>query len=325
MNWFDRVFRQDFPSRFICFADGDPAPASGGGTEGSAPGGTPAPSAGAEGGVPGSPPSSDAGDANSDFESAFGGMDDDLDSIEIGEEPSTGTEPGATPSPQPGATPPAPAPAAAEPPVPPQQPAQTAPAAQAPSAPQSKREELDEAINGFKTGFDDLSKWATTELFTLPPEVLDSLATDAASVIPNLMAQTYTRSIMASLNFIKTYVPEMIAQEHSRLVGAEKRQTEAANEFYSSWPDLNPKDHGAAMAQTAKVFRQLNPQATRKEAIDFVGRHLMTQFGITPKAPGAPAPRKPLPFQPARPGGHAPTTSPPADPYAGLDQEYDVE
>jgi hypothetical protein len=323
MNWFDKLYNRTIPSRFICFADGDSAPASGG-TESSAPGGSPAPQAVPEGGVPGSPSSSDAGDADNDFDSAFGGMDDDLDSIEIGEEPSTGTVPGATPAPVPGATPPERAPAAATPPVSPQQPAPTATTPPVPSAPQSKREELNEAITGFKTGFDDLAKWATTELFTLPQETLDALATDAASVIPNLMAQTYTRSIMASLNFIKTYVPDMIAQEHARLGAAEKRTSEAANEFYSSWPDLNPKDHGAAMAQTAKVFRQLNPQATRKEAIDFVGRHLMTQFGITPTAQGA-APRRALPFQPARPGGHTPPVTPPKDPYAGLDQDFDVE
>lgn len=298
------------------------------------PGGAPSPSTPPAGGSdgttsPGSSPGEGAASSSQDdFESAFGGFDDNFDSIEIQDAtPPTPAEGGAeTPL---GATPPTPPAAPAAPVAPaaaaPQTPPVATEATPAPSAPLSKREELDQAIDGFKTNFEDLSKWATTEMFALTPAELDGLDTDARSVIPALMAKTYTRSLLASVNFIKNFVPDMIAQEYSRLNGAAKRSSEAESAFYSKWPDLNPNEHGAAMRQWAQLYRQQNPKATREQAIDFVGRALMTQFAITPKAAAAPAVRRPtVPFQPARPGGHVPTPPPEHDPYAGIGEEFDV-
>lgn len=262
------------------------------------------------------------------FESAFSGFDDDLDSIELpGEEPTTPAEGGAVATP--GAEPPKPSVAPVAPQTPTAAPVAPQPQAdpavpQAPSAPMSKREELDEAITGFKTNFDDLTKWATTEMFSLTPAELEALDTDARSVIPALMAKTYTRGLLATTNFIKQFVPEMIAQEYSRLNAATKRSSEAEDAFYKAWPALNPKDHGDAMKQWAQLYRQQNPKATRQQAIDFVGRALMTQFGVT--AAPAQTPPKAVPFQPARPGGHVPNPPPPkTNPWDGLDHDFDVE
>lgn len=319
------------PNQFAYDGEG-----SGTGTTSSASGaGTPAAGSPPASGTPPEPAGggatstpSDAGGANTpsdDFSSAFDGFDSDLDEIDLPSEPSTGTEPGAA-QPEPQATPPAAQTPAAAQPAPqavPQQPAQPAAAPQAPTAPQSKRQELDEAIGGFKDGFDDLAKWAQGELFTLSPEDLDALSTDAASVIPNLMAKTYTRAVLASLNFIKNFVPDMIAQEHTRLTGVAKRTNEAETQFWSAWPQLNSKDHGEAMKSWAQAFRMQNPKATREQAIDFVGRALMTQFGIQAQAAKPQAAVRAQPFQPARPGGHAHTPPPPADPYAGMDQDFD--
>lgn len=288
-----------------------PAPDSGSSPSSSAPAEqTPSP-----GGSDNSPPAGFAA------EDPFAGMDDDFDSIDLGAatEPNPGS-PGTTPpvvpppTPAPGALPAAVAevvpPAAVVPPV--------------GNEPSPSRSPLDETIDGFKANKEALVPWAAQNLFKLSDKDTEALEANAAEFIPQLMGRLYVDTLAAAGNLIRNFVPQMIAQQVEQSSGAKARAAEAANEFYTSNPHLNAKDHDEVVNKWAKAYRAANPKASRKEAIAYVGRAVSFELGINPGSPPAAKAPPASPFAPARPGGRPPTTTQVLDdPYAGLDQDFD--
>ena len=296
---------------------GSSAPAGGS----SAPSGTPS-DGGSSSGSSGAPTGAEADASPSLASDPFEGFGDD-DFLDLGDSP-TGDDPGegtqeepVVPAPA-GEVPPA-TPPAAKPPV------EAAPPSQSPSAPRTARDEMQQAVNDFKGNFNELSNWAAQELFSLSPEESDALDTDVRSAIPKLMGRVYTQAIMAATNIALNFTPRMISEGFASQSAATARSNEAKNAFYKEYPELNEATHGAAFNQWAKMFRQMNPKASRADAIKFVGNALLTQFGIQRAVKAPPqggVPRTP-PFQPARPGGRQPTSSQVVDdPYAGLDQDF---
>lgn len=252
----------------------------------------------------------------------FAGMDDDFDSLDLGAE--TSPSPGPIPAATPPVPVPVPAPASSAAPAP--TPVPVAPAAPVGNDPASARSPLESAIEGFTANEKELSVWAAQNLFKLSPEEADALTTNAEEAIPLLMGKLYTRVLAASGNLIRNFVPQMIDSRVESTSGAKARATEALNEFYTANPHLSAKDHQAVVDKYAKVFRAANPQASRQEAIQMVGRMVSAELGLMP---GAPAPRGPQaqPFAPARPGGRQQVVAQGdsnSDPFWGLDQDFDV-
>jgi len=291
-------------------------------------GGSPAPASPPGGGAgDGSPPqvtqlkSSIPADSSTDSgsgqgEDSFAGLDDDLDAIDLGvQDQTTGDEPGAQPAPQPGAQQ-TPAPQTQQQPA-----AQTQPQTPAQQGTQGPRSQLEFALDGFKTNHAELSQWASQNLFNLSEADHQALENDPGKIIPLLMGRVYTQSLAAATNLIKNFVPEMVSQGSAQQSARAARATEALNEFYQTNPHLNAQAHGAAVDKWARFFRGANPQASRQEAIAFVGRAVSAEFGLAPSASG----RKATPFAPARPGARAQPRSgnQPHDPYAGMEDEYD--
>lgn len=257
------------------------------------------------------------------FSGLGGDFDSDLDQVILPDAPATVA--GAPASP---AAPAAPAQVPA---------AQTAPAAVLPSPdpgaapPQapvvtssaSPREQLDVAVDGFKTNSAALADWAGKELFKLSDEDATALATNAEEVIPRLMGRVYTQCLAAAGNLIRNFTPNMIDHAIEQKHTSRTKSEEAVSEFYKTNSDLNEKDHGAWVSQWAKAFRSANPKATRAEAIDYVARAVRIQAGLPMQGAAAPAAARAAPFSPARPGGRQ--LAPPSehDPYAGLGMDHE--
>jgi hypothetical protein len=189
-------------------------------------------------------------------------------------------------------------------------------------APQSQ---LDFALEGFKTNYNELSTWASQNLFALTKEDAEALETNAVQVIPQLMGRVYTSALQAATNLIKNFVPEMV---NSGVLGQQQRAAKAAEAlgaFYQANPHLNANQHGAAVEKWARFFRGANPQASRQEAIAFVGRAVSAEFSLAPGAGNGAQLRRPAPFAPAHPGARVNPGSrtEPHDPYAGMEDEYD--
>jgi hypothetical protein len=304
-------------------------------------GGAPTPS---DGGASAPPPSSSPGAGAEGAEAApapshdpFDGMEsnDYYDSIDLGAEGvATGDEPGAVST--------APAVPAAE--GVPQAPATTAPAAvpqaqvappTAPAAAQAgdvpsapPQSQLDQAMEGLRTAANQtaLADWAAGNLFKLSEGDINALNENPAAIIPHLMGRAYTRAMESAVNLIKNLVPEMVNSGITTQQRSTARAAEALNEFYQANPHLSADQHGAAVDKWARSFRAMNPQASRSEAIAFVGRAVSAEFGIWPQANGSgqPTARRAVPFAPARQGGRAPASQKgPHDPYAGMEDEYD--
>jgi len=242
----------------------------------------------------------------------FEGMEDDFDSIDLGLPP-TDDGSGGRQAPQ--------APTA-------QQPATVAPAAPQQAAPQgqqagnvssAQRSQLDTALEGFKSNYADLATWASQNLFALSKEDAEGLETNPVEMIPKLMGRIYVSSLQAATNLIKNFVPEMVQSGVGTQQQRAAKAADALNEFYASNPHLNAQTHGAAVDKWARAFRAANPQASRSEAIAFVGRAVSAEFGSA----GMPAQRA-APFAPARPGARAPSMPQGAhDPYAGMEDDLD--
>jgi len=203
----------------------------------------------------------------------------------------------------------------------------TPPAAPGGDVPQSSRSFLEEALDGFKNNQTQLSDWAGANLFNLSSQDAEALETDAVGTIPKLMGKVYAQSMASAANLIRSLVPQMIETGVSAQQGRVQRANEALSEFYQANPHLSADRHGAAVDRWAKSFRAANPQASRKDAIAFVGRAVSAEFGVWPNgghhASGAGVSRA-LPFAPARQGGRAPPSAKgPHDPYAGMEDEYE--
>jgi hypothetical protein len=318
----------------ILFADGaagtggaaapSAAPAGGGGAPAAPGGGGPSPSGGD--GAPSSPiPDSPAEPAAG--HDAFAGMEDsdfDLVEVPVEGEPGEGAPQPQPPAAQPPAGQPAPT-TAAKPAVPGQQPP-AAPAAPAADAPQPPRSPLEAAIEGFRTNHKAMSDWASGNLFALSKEDAEGLESDAVTIIPILMGRVYSQAIQATTNLIKNFVPQMISEGVATTQARSAKASEALQEFYASHPHLNPQQHGAAVDKWARAFRAANPQASRADAIKFVGNAVSAELGIQPGAAGPNgATRRAAPFAPARPGTRVQQPSAQHDPYEGMDMEYDQE
>ena len=243
----------------------------------------------------------------------FEGMEDDFDSIDLGLPP-TDDGSGGRQAPQ--------APTAQQPATPA---AQAAPQVAAPQGQQAgnvssaQRSQLDTALEGFKSNYADLATWASQNLFALSKEDAEGLETNPVEMIPKLMGRIYVSSLQAATNLIKNFVPEMVQSGVGTQQQRSAKAAEALNEFYASNPHLNAQQHGAAVDKWARAFRAANPQASRSEAIAFVGRAVSAEFGSA----GMPAQRA-APFAPARPGATAPRVPQGShDPYAGMEDDLD--
>jgi hypothetical protein len=139
-------------------------------------------------------------------------------------------------------------------------------------------------------------------------------------MIPKLMGRVYTNAIQATTHLIKNFVPDMVNSGVMSQQQRTARATEALSEFYAANPHLNAQQHAASVDKWARAFRAANPQASRKDAIAFVGRAVSAEHGL---APGPNGTQRAQPFTPARPGGRAPPAPQGTDPYAGMEDEYD--
>lgn len=235
------------------------------------------------------PGASGEGDIFNIFE-GFDGVDDGLLSVQIPVE-----------------APPAPAQEAVVPPVEQAQPPVSQPqvqpqAAQPPAPPTDQSPSLDPADLGTLARSMQMNEAALVEAllprFQLSAEDVKAIDEDFATAIPKLMAKTFLFSQQNMLQLMEAAIPRIVNQH------AMARATKEGNEktFYGKFPQLSPDKHAQDVMTVARIYRQQNPHATREQAMDYVGRMVMTMHGLAAQATAAPAAR-PAPFVPAHGGG----------------------
>lgn len=290
---------------------------------------SPAPSGGDSGGSPPASPSPDPQPtaAPSD-ESPWAnlGSADDLDYLEIQQQPTPAAPPPAEPPPPPApvATPEpvvaAPPPAPAAPQQQPQPEAAQAPVELSPADPA-----------GIAAAMYQHREQAIAHLaqdrFALSPEDIAELETDAATFVPKMMARVAFETQASMYKFLAQSVPGMIAKHTT----VSKANNEAENKFFTINKDrgLDPNnaEHKAMAARLAGMYRQANPKMPFEQLASEVGLMVATALKLNGQPqPGTPiaTPRGGQPFRPAVGGGGGASPAPaPADEWAGLGRNFD--
>lgn len=235
---------------------------------------------------PSTSPTPDPGDTHDVF-AGFGG--------DYAEQPQPQPQPTPAPPPQPPAQPaePQPQPAPPAPPVAAQSPEAVAPAA-APPAQQSQLPppgpgEPARIAEVMRQSENDLITAVAAQEFKLAPEVAEAFGPELAPHVERLMATVWVRTTANMLNHLAQSVPAMISQH----MAVTRAHTESMGEFYTQFPQL--REHEKDVLQTIKVYRGLNPQASRSDAMKAVGTMVMALKGITHQAPSTSQPQPAVP------------------------------
>lgn len=287
-----------------------------------APSGGNAPAASTSSSEPSSTPSSEPSSTPENADFVLPEFSDDLDSDHSVEVPADADPPGSVqpapvapePAPQPAPQPQTPEPASA----PQQQQPQQAPSTEGPPLDPTNPADVASFVLNNRA---DAEQALAQGVYALSPEEVEALETNAMEAIPKLLARTHVNVLSATLNRMGEMIPHMI-QRHQQAVA---RNSSNADAFYAAHPHLDRNDPAVSrqVAETARIFRAQNPQATKEEMIRKVGVIVSTLAG---KAP-APTPMQPAPqsFVPAGNGGAAPIPAPApgTDLWAGLGQDFD--
>lgn len=172
-----------------------------------------------------------------------------------------------------------------------------------------------------------------TGKFQLSPADVQALEVDAVGVLPKIMARVYFEATVNGITQMANMVPRMVESVVSERI----LESQAETDFHTAWPniDRNNSQQMQAVNHFANSYRQMNPGASKEDAIKFVGMAVTQMFNLQqpqraaagqPPRGGTPPRRTPPPFTPAQ-GGRAqpPAGTPPlpADPFAGLGESFD--
>src|SRR5690242_6722155 len=220
-------------------------------------------------------------------------IDDDIESFIEETLPDSGPEEGA------------PASAAAPQPQAPQQPAQQ-PAAQQPAvpeAPQSTQAQpqgpasIAEMIAAATQHGDFLVDKLAKETFAFSPEDVEALETDAVKALPKVLAKSYLRAQVSTLQMIQQLVPQLVQGRVFHMFQVAK----AEEKFHEDFPSLKDPKYRQDIANAGRFLRQQYPQLENEKLIEMAGNMVMAMHGLT-KAPAQPAaPAAPIPQTPYMP------------------------
>lgn len=144
--------------------------------------------------------------------------------------------------------------------------------------------------------------------YALDPESARQMITEPEVVLPKLAAQLHATVVDQVLATIRTVMPQQI--EHTQR--AAQVEQKAKQEFFDAWPEL--KGYEKQVLDIGRMYRQLNPTANAKEAIERIGSTAMAALGLT-RAQQAAAMQQPTPKpREHRPAGVGRVTTPPAKP-----------
>lgn len=146
--------------------------------------------------------------------------------------------------------------------------------------------------------------------YAMDEEMAQAFQTEPELVLPKMAAKMHmdiTRDVMAGVQAI---FPQLLQQINSQ----QSLESQSRNEFFSVNSDLNKPEYEDAIQKVGQMFRQVNPKASKAEAIERIGVLTRSALGLPPlqttPAEQQKAQPKPLaavrPFTPARGGGAAP-------------------
>lgn len=154
----------------------------------------------------------------------------------------------------------------------------------------------------------EIEQGVADSLFKLTPEDIEALDANAGAHVPKLLARVYIQSQAQMMDYLGRNLPRMIQQTVKML----QKNRENEDSFYSAFPAIQKSPATEQLVrETAYLYRQMNPQATKEKLIADIGPIILLKLGlpISPQRPAstngvAPSTRlpQPSPFVPAVPG-----------------------
>ncbi len=117
------------------------------------------------------------------------------------------------------------------------------------------------------------------EHYQLSEEDSLQMVTDPGKALPKIQARMFSDMWWNMTTMIRNSLPTVI---ESTLRDVKVRD-EKVDSFFKQWPKLNKVEHGTSVAQVAKVFAQVNPDATEADVIKHVGMQVMLMAGMSPE------------------------------------------
>lgn len=132
------------------------------------------------------------------------------------------------------------------------------------------------------------------KVYALTDEERVALDTDPGTALPKFMAKLHMEITQNVLGVIAQNLPPTI---HG-VLAAQRRNDEAAEEFWQAWPELNKTAHLSVVKQIGAQVAQLNPTMDRKSRIQQIGQLAVMQLGLLPQAQARLMGQKPAPVAP---------------------------
>ena len=117
-------------------------------------------------------------------------------------------------------------------------------------------------------------------LFALSPEDVEGLETNAAEMVPKLMARSFVKAQHNMLTQMGKIIPAMI-QRHNAV---NKAHLESEGKFYDRWKDtgLSKAKHQGIVDKYAQLYRKANPSASLEQMIEDLGPMVVMAAKIPP-------------------------------------------
>jgi hypothetical protein len=173
-----------------------------------------------------------------------------------------------------------------------QQPA--APVQQAEQQPVQQPQMTEEQLQTQRNAARETWKAGLINNYALSEEQAAMVISDPGSVLPAMAADIHMRMLDDTAQFIRTALPDMIAQTMKQNQALEEGQ----NLFFTEWPELKGKED--MVMRMGQLWRQQNPYASREEFIKQVGPLAWNAAGLSlqdlvsrggrPQPQGNPAP-----------------------------------
>lgn len=180
---------------------------------------------------------------------------------------------------------------------------------------------IDQVRSKLNEGREIYTKALSESVYKMTEEEAQEVLTSPEKVLPQLAARVHLEVVQNVLGTMAQTMPGVI----SGLLQAQKQNTEVMDQFFQKWPQLDRVKDKATVYEVAKVYRQLNPQATMEEMFQAVGATAVVKLGKLPAAAQA-APAQPAKAPAYTPARNAPTVMQPTqtmNPWEAMAEVFD--
>lgn len=149
------------------------------------------------------------------------------------------------------------------------------PAAQAKPQEQAQTSEDPEKVKkDMEEFFQSTVDLLAENVYGFDEETAEELDTQPSKVLPKLAANLHMQVLTAAVTQIANAFPSMLAMHEE----SQRAMTQTEDAFFAKYPNL--KDHKELVTNTARVYRQLNPNATPAQIEQEVAAMAMVQARI---------------------------------------------